>query len=195
MKKLLSLTLTGWLAVLAAFAQDKPASLLPAFGAEGRDFTTKAQGGKTIKGWLPTGWDDNSEWATLAVAYTKLADAPKGETGVRIEGSNAYHWLFHSAQAVVHTASPTRGAVVVREMMDGHRPAVWISDRYTAQQGHAAEHQTCLAHLARVGHVRGDARQHLGRADGLGDVVGGSKFETEDDVHFFGSRRHHNDGH
>ena len=34
-------------------------------------------------------------------------------------------------------------------MMDGHRPAVWISDRYTAQQGHAAAHQTCLAHLAR----------------------------------------------
>jgi transposase len=34
-------------------------------------------------------------------------------------------------------------------MMDGHRPAVWISDRYTAQQGHAAKHQTCLAHLAR----------------------------------------------
>ncbi len=48
-----------------------------------------------------------------------------------------------------HTASPTRGAIVVREMMDGHRPAVWGSDRYTAQQGHAAEHQTCLAHLAR----------------------------------------------
>ena len=71
------------------------------------------------------------------------------ETGVRIEGSNAYHWVFHSADAVVHTASPTRGAVVVREMMDGHRPAVWISDRYTAQQGHAAAHQTCLAHLAR----------------------------------------------
>jgi transposase len=71
------------------------------------------------------------------------------ETGVRIEGSNAYHWVFHSAQAVVHTASPTRGAIVVREMMDGHRPVVWISDRYTAQQGHAASHQTCLAHLAR----------------------------------------------
>src|ERR1700710_1729529 len=71
------------------------------------------------------------------------------ETGVRIEGSNAFHWVFHSAQAVVHTASPTRGAVVVRKMMDGHRPAVWISDRYTAQQGHATAHQTCLAHLAR----------------------------------------------
>ncbi|GJE43754.1 IS66 family transposase ISMno4 [Methylobacterium soli] len=83
--------------------------------------------------------------ATLRKAEVVACD----ETGVRIEGSNAYHWLFHSAQAVVHTASPTRGAVVVREMMDGHRPAVWISDRYTAQQGHAAEHQTCLAHPAR----------------------------------------------
>ncbi len=34
-------------------------------------------------------------------------------------------------------------------MMGGHRPTVWISDRYTAQQGHAAKHQTCLAHPAR----------------------------------------------
>jgi transposase len=33
--------------------------------------------------------------------------------------------------------------------MDGHRPEVWCSDRYAAQQGHAAAHQTCLAHLAR----------------------------------------------
>jgi transposase len=71
------------------------------------------------------------------------------ETGVRIEGSNAYHWVFRSPEAVVHHASPTRGASVVREMMDGHRPAVWLSDRYTAQQGHGAAHQTCLAHLAR----------------------------------------------
>ena len=55
------------------------------------------------------------------------------ETGVRIEGSNAYHWVFHAADAVMHTASPTRGAIVIREMMNGHRPAVWISDRYTAR--------------------------------------------------------------
>jgi transposase len=33
--------------------------------------------------------------------------------------------------------------------MDGHRPEVWCSDRYSAQQGHADAHQTCLAHLAR----------------------------------------------
>jgi len=90
----------------------------------------------------------------------RAAVVASDETGVRIEGSNAYHWVFRSAQAVVHTASPTRGAIVVREMMDGHRPAVWISDRYTAQQGHAAKHQTCLAHLARdVGNDRRSQRR------------------------------------
>ena len=68
---------------------------------------------------------------------------------MRIEGCNAYHWVFRSADAVVHQAAPTRAASVVRAMMDGHRPAVWLSNRYTAQQGHGLAHQTCLAHLAR----------------------------------------------
>lgn len=71
------------------------------------------------------------------------------ETGVRIEGSNAYQWVFCSSEAVVHRAATTRGAIVVRDMMDGHRPQVWCSDRYSAQQGHGMAHQTCLAHLAR----------------------------------------------
>ncbi|MDP4027180.1 IS66 family transposase [Methylobacterium sp. NEAU 140] len=85
-----------------------------------------------------------------AVAKLRRAEVvASDETGVRIEGSNAFHWVFRSSEAVVHRTSPTRGAVVVRETMDGHRPAVWISDRYTAQQGHAVRHQTCLAHLAR----------------------------------------------
>ena len=71
------------------------------------------------------------------------------ETGVRIEGTNSYHWVFRCEEAVVHHAAPTRGACVVHEIMDGHRPAVWLSDRYSAQQGHADRQQTCLAHLAR----------------------------------------------
>ena len=87
--------------------------------------------------------------AQAVAALRRASVVASDETGVRIEGSNAYHWVFHSPQAVVHQAAPTRGACVVREMMDGHRPAVWLSDRYTAQQGHGAAHQTCLAHLAR----------------------------------------------
>ena len=43
----------------------------------------------------------------------------------------------------------SRAARVVEEMMNGHTPDVWISDRYSAQQKHGAAHQTCLPHLAR----------------------------------------------
>jgi transposase len=91
-----------------------------------------------------------AEGQVRAVSSLRQAEVvASDETGVRIEGSNAYHWVFRSPEAVVHHASPTRAASVIREMMDGHRPAVWLSDRYAAQQGHGAAHQTCLAHLAR----------------------------------------------
>ena len=85
-----------------------------------------------------------------AIAVLRRAQVvASDETGVRIEGSNAYQWVFRTSEVVVHRAAATRGAVVVRELMDGHRPQVWCSDRYSAQQGHGAAHQTCLAHLAR----------------------------------------------
>ena len=71
------------------------------------------------------------------------------ETGVRIEGVNAFHWVFRSSEAVLHEAAMSRGAQVVRDVMDDHQPYFWLSDRYSAQQGHGRRHQTCLAHLAR----------------------------------------------
>jgi transposase len=72
------------------------------------------------------------------------------ETGVRIEGgTGGYHWVFRCEAAVVHQAAPTRAASVVHAMMGGHKPQVWLSDRYSAQQGHGVAQQTCLAHLAR----------------------------------------------
>jgi transposase len=85
-----------------------------------------------------------------AVAALRCAEVvASDETGVRIEGGNAYHWVFRCKDAVVHHAAPTRAASVVRATMAGHRPAVWLSDRYSAQQGHGVAQQTCLAHLAR----------------------------------------------
>ena len=85
-----------------------------------------------------------------ALAALRRADAVAcDETGVRIEGCNAYQWVFCASDAVVHTADFTRAGQVVRDTMDGHKPKVWISDRYTAQQGHGLRHQTCLAHLDR----------------------------------------------
>jgi transposase len=85
-----------------------------------------------------------------AVAALRCAEvAASDETGVRIEGGNACRWVFRCKGAVVHHAAPTRAASVVHAMMAGHRPAVWLSDRYSAQQGHGVAQQTCLAHLAR----------------------------------------------
>ena len=71
------------------------------------------------------------------------------ETGVRIEGTNAYHWVFHCKDAVVHWPDYTREGRVVDEVMGGHVPDVWLSDRYGAQQKRGARQQTCLAHLDR----------------------------------------------
>ena len=71
------------------------------------------------------------------------------ETGIRIEGLNGYHWVFMSDRAIVHEAQLSRAAQVVRDVMGGHRPEIWLSDAYSAQQGHGHHHQTCLAHLAR----------------------------------------------
>ena len=85
-----------------------------------------------------------------AVAVLRQAEVvASDETGVRIEGSTGYHWVFRCTAAVVHHADPTRAASVVEAMMAGHQPAVWLSDRYSAQQGHGVAQQTCLAHLAR----------------------------------------------
>ena len=71
------------------------------------------------------------------------------ETGIRIEGVNGYHWVFMSNRAIVHEAQLSRAAQVVRDVMGDHRPKIWLSDGYSAQQGHGQYHQTCLAHLAR----------------------------------------------
>lgn len=57
-----------------------------------------------------------------AIAALRRAEVvASDETGVRIEGSNAYQWVFRCNEAVVHQAAPSRGAVVVRTLMDGHR--------------------------------------------------------------------------
>ena len=85
-----------------------------------------------------------------AAMGTPLADVVAcDETGVRIEGVNAHHGGFCSSGAVVHSAEFTRSKRAVENAMAGHRPQVWISDRYGAQQGHAERQRTCLAHLHR----------------------------------------------
>jgi len=50
---------------------------------------------------------------------------------------------------VIHVVRNSRAASVVSEMMASHRPSIWVSDLYGAQQGHADLWQICLAHQLR----------------------------------------------
>jgi transposase len=89
------------------------------------------------------------------------------ETSVRIDGRTCWNWAqpakvpamrsidgrqaegFQNGEVVIHVIHHSRGAGVVSQVMDGHRPAIWVSDLYGAQQGHAEEWQICLAHQLR----------------------------------------------
>ena len=71
------------------------------------------------------------------------------ETGVRIDGSGCWNWVFQNAEVVIHVVRRSRGADVVAEVLGGYRPALWVSDLYGAQQGHAEHWQVCLAHQLR----------------------------------------------
>jgi len=68
------------------------------------------------------------------------------ETSVRIGGRTCWNWVFQNDEVVIRRS---RGAGVVAEVLDGHRPALWASDLYGAQQGHAEDWQICLAHQLR----------------------------------------------
>ena len=71
------------------------------------------------------------------------------ETSVRVEGKTRWNWVFQNDDVVIHVIRPSRAAGVVTEVLDGHRPALWVSDLYGAQQGHADGWQICLAHQLR----------------------------------------------
>lgn len=71
------------------------------------------------------------------------------ETSVRIDGQTCWNWVFHNDQVVIHVIRRSRAAGVIAEVMDGHRPVLWVSDLYAAQQGHADLWQVCLAHQLR----------------------------------------------
>jgi transposase len=83
--------------------------------------------------------------ATLRAAEVVWSD----ETTTRIDGRQHWHWVFVTPEAVLHEIAPRRARAVAEAVMGGHKPAVWVSDRYAGQQDMAAAHQVCLAHVLR----------------------------------------------
>ncbi len=79
----------------------------------------------------------DSETAAILARLRRSRVVCSDETSVRINGKTCWNWVFQNDAVVIHVIRKSRGAAVVTEVMGGHRPAIWVSDLYGAQQGHA----------------------------------------------------------
>ena len=91
----------------------------------------------------------DNEVATILARLRRSRIVCSDETSVRIDGRTHWDWVFQNDQVVIHVVRDSRAASVVAEVMAGHRPVIWVSDLYGAQQGHADLWQVCLAHQLR----------------------------------------------
>jgi len=91
----------------------------------------------------------DSEVAAILARLRRSRIVCSDETSVRIDGRTHWNWVFQNDQVVIHVVRDSRATSVVSEVMAGHRPVIWVSDLYGAQQGHADLWQVCLAHQLR----------------------------------------------
>jgi transposase len=91
----------------------------------------------------------DNEVAAILARLRRSRIVCSDETSVRIDGRTHWDWVFQNDQVVIHVVRNSRAANVVTEVMADHRPSIWVSDLYGAQQGHADLWQICLAHQLR----------------------------------------------
>jgi transposase len=84
------------------------------------------------------------------------------ETSNRIDGANAWEWVFCTMTSVLHVIRRNRSAEVIRDIMGETQAEVWVSDCYAGQlKAPARQRQLCMAHQLRaLQHVL-DAHPHL----------------------------------
>jgi transposase len=91
----------------------------------------------------------DSEVAAILARLRRSRIVCSDETSVRVAGRTHWNWVFQNDQVVIHVIRDSRAASVVTEVMADHRPTIWVSDLFGAQQGHADLWQVCLAHQLR----------------------------------------------
>jgi transposase len=91
----------------------------------------------------------DNEVAAILARLRRSRIVCSDETSVRINGRTHWDWVFQNDQVVIHVMRDSRAMSVVTDVMAGHRPSIWVSDLYGAQQGHADLWQVCLAHQLR----------------------------------------------
>jgi transposase len=84
------------------------------------------------------------------------------ETTNRINGANAWEWVFCSAKGIHHVIRRDRSAGVIKEIMQDGQAEVWVSDCYGGQlKAPARQRQLCMAHQLRAVQRVIDAHPHL----------------------------------
>jgi transposase len=73
------------------------------------------------------------------------------ETSNRIDGANAWEWVFCTLKSVLHVIRRNRSAEVIRDIMSDLSAEVWVSDCYGGQlKAPARQRQLCMAHQLRA---------------------------------------------
>jgi len=84
------------------------------------------------------------------------------ETSNRIDGANAWEWVFCTLTSVLHVIRRDRSSEVIRDIMGDTQAEVWVSDCYGGQlKASAGQHQLCMAHQLRALQHILDAQPHL----------------------------------
>jgi len=72
------------------------------------------------------------------------------ETTARIDGTKYWQWVFQTPDYAYYVIRPSRAAQVIADVMGDAQPQVWVSDVFSSQMCHPAQHyQICLAHQVR----------------------------------------------
>jgi len=73
------------------------------------------------------------------------------ETSNRIDGANAWEWVFCTLTSVLHVIRRNRSVEVIRDIMGETQVEVWVSDCYAGQlKAPAMRRQLCMAHQMRA---------------------------------------------
>jgi transposase len=84
------------------------------------------------------------------------------ETSNRIDGANAWEWVFCTLESVLHVIRRNRSAEVIRDIMSDLSAEVWVSDCYGGQlKAPARQRQLCMAHQMRALQRVLDTHTHL----------------------------------
>jgi transposase len=73
------------------------------------------------------------------------------ETSNRIDGANAWEWVFCTLTSVLHVIRRNRSVEVIRDIMGETQAEVWVSDCYGVQlKAPTKQRQLCMAHQLRA---------------------------------------------